>query len=179
MFTSVQLDVPTWDETDLTSPGELPSPVVLPSPVGHPSPVARPLPSSVVLPFAIRSPVASRPPVATARVTIIVVASRPSIGRCGPFFSSSGFHGPFRHTRRQLLCVQPLGAARHRRMSKVCRPNDAGPTSAASHPAAALLLLLGAATTCRQVAFRQRVQGGGLLVRHVPKIRPPHTPLLG
>ena len=64
-------------------------------------------------------------------------------------------------------------------MSKIRRLNVARSTSAAPHPATALLLLLGAATERRQVAFRQGVQGGRLLVRYVPKIRPPHTLLLG
>ena len=52
-------------------------------------------------------------------------------------------------------------------------------TPAAPHPAAALLLLLGAAIGRRQMALRQEVQGGGLLVRYVPNIRSPHTSLLG
>ena len=64
-------------------------------------------------------------------------------------------------------------------MSKIRRRNDGRSTSAAPHPAAALFLLLGAASKRRQVALRPGVQGGGLLVRHVPKVRPTHTPLLG
>ena len=77
IFTSVQFDVPSRDETmckcamciqhildptpppKLPSPVELPSPVVLPSPVGRPSPVARPLPvarPSVAVTPAVQAP---------------------------------------------------------------------------------------------------------------------------
>jgi len=54
IFKSDRFVIPTWTETDPTSPGESPSPVVLPSLVVSPSPVE--LPSPVVSPSLIVSP---------------------------------------------------------------------------------------------------------------------------